>query len=82
MVNIIKTFFAKIYGLLPDSPFQTFFAGRLGPLEDILGWLNWFIPFDICFKITEIWVAGIAAYYLFMIIKKIVLDLVIGKLLA
>lgn len=82
MVDIIKSFFTKIYNLLPDSPFQTFFADRIGILGDMLGWLNWFIPFDLCFKITEIWVAGIAAYYLFIIIKKLVFDLIIGKLLA
>ena len=49
---------------------------------DFLHWLNWFIPFDICFKITEVWVAAIALYYLFVIIKKIVFDLIIGKLIA
>ncbi len=82
MLDIIKAFFAKIYDLLPDSPFQTFFADKMGPLSDMLGWINWFIPFDICFKITEVWTIGIAAYYLFMLIRKIVFDLVINKLLG
>ncbi len=82
MIDIIKSFFAKLYDLLPDSPFQAFFMDKIDILGDMLGWLNWFIPFDLCFKLTEIWVAGIAAYYLFMIIKKIVFDLIIGKLLA
>lgn len=82
MVDIIKSFFSKIYDLLPDSPFQAFFTDKIDILGDMLGWLNWFIPFDLCFKITEIWVAGIAAYYLFIIIKKLVFDLIIGKLLA
>lgn len=79
MVKIIQSFLEKIYGLLPDSPFQAFFDS----LDlDFVHWLNWFIPFDICFKITEVWVAAIAAYYLFTIVKKIVFDLIIGKLLA
>lgn len=82
MLEIIKAFFSKIYDLLPDSPFQAFFADKLGPLSDMLGWINWFIPFDICFKLTEVWVAGIAAYYLFILIKKIVFNFIISKLLG
>lgn len=80
MFNILKSFFSSIYDLLPDSPFQTFFEGKLGILNDMLGWLNWFIPFDLCFKITEIWVVAIAAYYLFNIVKKVVIDLIIMKI--
>lgn len=82
MLNILKSFFTKIYDLLPGSPFQAFFADKSEILEDILGWLNWFIPFDLCFKITEAWVIAVAAYYLFMVIKKIILDLVIAKILS
>lgn len=82
MLEIIKAFFGKIYDLLPDSPFQAFFADNTGPLYEILGWINWFIPFDICFKITEIWVIAISAYYLFMLIRKIVFDFIISKLLT
>ena len=81
MFDILKSFLSRIYDLLPDSPFQTLFDGKLGVLNGMLGWLNWFIPFDLCFKITEIWVVAIAAYYLFNIIKKIVLDLIIAKIL-
>lgn len=81
MFNILKSFLSSIYDLLPDSPIQTFFEGKLGILGDMLGWLNWFIPFDLCFKITEIWVTAIAAYYLFNIVKKIVLDLIIAKII-
>ena len=82
VLNIIKAFFEKIYSLLPDSPFQAFFADKMGPLSDMLGWINWFIPFDICFKLTEVWVMAIAAYYLFMLIKKIVFDFIINKLVG
>lgn len=79
MIDIIKSFLEKIYNVLPDSPFQSFFS----EVDfDFIGWLNWFIPFDICFKITEVWVTAIAAYYLFSIVKKVVFDLIIGKLAA
>lgn len=82
MMNILKSFFTKIYELLPGSPFQAFFSGHSEVLSDILGWLNWFIPFDLCFKLTELWVASIAIYYLFVVIKKVILDLVIAKILS
>lgn len=79
MIDLLKSFFLGIYNMLPDSPFQYFFDAVD---FDFVHWLNWFIPFDICFKITEIWVTAIAAYYLFSIVKKVVFDLIIGKLLA
>lgn len=79
MIDLLKSFFSKIYSMLPDSPFQLFFD----TVDfDFVHWLNWFIPFDICFKITEVWVTAIAAYYLFSIVKKVVFDLIIGKLIA
>lgn len=82
MLNIIKAFLTKIFDLLPASPFQAFFADKSEVLGDMLGWLNWFIPFDLCFKITELWVVAIAAYYLYIMIRKIVVDLIIAKILA
>lgn len=81
MIEVLKSFLSGLYNMLPDSPFQTIFSNEMYHF-DFLHWLNWFIPFDICFKITEIWVTSIAAYYLFVIIKKVVFDLIIGKLLA
>lgn len=80
MLNIIKSFFNNLYSLLPDSPFQALFSDF--NFDQYKGWINFFIPFDLCFKFTELWLAGIAAYYLFCLIKKIVFDLIINKLLA
>lgn len=79
MIDIIKAFLSKIYDVLPDSPFQTFF----GSVDfDFLGWLNWFIPFDLCFKITEAWVSAIAAYYLYSIVRRVAFDLILKKFSA
>lgn len=80
MLEIVKSFFMKIYSLLPDSPFQSMFSDF--NFDQYKGWINFFIPFDLCFKFTELWLAGIAAYYLFFLVKKIVFDLIIGKLIA
>lgn len=77
MLNIIKELFSKIYDVLPSSPFQTFWDNVN---FDFVGWLNWFIPFDICFQITEIWAISIAAFYLFSIVKKVIFDLILKKI--
>lgn len=77
MIDIIKSLLEKIYNILPDSPFQTFFESVN---FDFVGWLNWFIPFDICFKITELWVTAIAGYYLYSVARKVVFDLIRGKI--
>lgn len=74
MLDLIKGFMGGIYDFLPDSPFQSFFNSIN---FDFVHWLNWFIPFDLCFKITETWVAALALYYLFVIIKKVIFEYVL-----
>lgn len=80
-MGIIKGLLNGAYGLLPDSPFQALFQDK-GPLGEMLGWVNWLIPFDLCFKVTEAWVIGIAAYYLFQIVRRVLFDLILKKLLG
>lgn len=78
MVKILQALLEKLYGRLPDSPFQALWDG----LElDFIPWINWFIPFDLCFKITEAWVTAIAVYYLFIMLRTIIFDLIIRKLI-
>lgn len=79
MLDIFQAFFLKLYDLLPESPFQ----GFLTTLEPkYLAYLNWFIPFDIFLQMTSDWLACILAYYLFRMVYKIVVDFIIGKILA
>ena len=79
MIGLLSSLFMAVLNLLPNSPFQTTVDGEIYKL-DFLPYLNWFIPFDNCLKITQIWVVAVAAYYLYDVIIDIVKRLVIDKL--
>ena len=49
---------------------------------NMLAYLNWFVPFDNARDITLVWLNCILAYYVYQMVKKIVMDYIIGKLLA
>lgn len=77
-MDFFYSIFAKVYNLLPDCPFGEFLKDN--PISsEWLHYINWFIPFDLCFKITESWVIAIAVFYLFTIVKKIALDYLVGS---
>lgn len=81
MIDIIKNLFSRLFDLLPDSPFQSFF-GIDSEVRQYLAYLNWVIPFDLFKDITLAWVGCILAYYVFVFVKKLVIDVVIGKIIA
>lgn len=63
-VSAVNSLFGGILSLLPDSPFLTFcvFVDEY----DILGILNWIIPFDIFADILGTWLLCVSAYYIFL----------------
>ena len=68
MLNLIKMLLMAVFELLPDDPFRD---------VDFLPTLNWFVPFDICSTMLLGWLDCIVAYYVFILVKKVVLDYVI-----
>lgn len=82
MGNIFKTVVEKIYDILPNSPFHEMYESVDMSFGDFIPYMNWFVPFDICFKIMSVWLGCIVSYYVFKLIWKIVFDVVIGKLIA
>ena len=57
---------AVIIALLPNSPVQSYIAelAENETFTDVLGNLNWFIPFGKMMDITALWFAAIGTYYL------------------
>lgn len=82
MVKLIQTLVLYLYNTLPNSPFVEALNGIDTETFDFLPYLNWFIPFDIAVTITKAWLACIMGYYIFSLAKKIIFDLIIGKLIA
>lgn len=81
-MEMVGSLFSKLFSLLPASPVQAFFSGKGSGLAEILGWVNWFIPFDLCFKLTEAWAACVAAWYLFSAVGGSVLRRLFDRLLG
>lgn len=53
-----------LFNLLPDSPFSSFITFIQFDFEyDVLGMLNWFIPFDIFKEMLDVWLKALTAYF-------------------
>ncbi len=71
MNESIQNIFTSLFDLLPDSPFQKWLS--LGSeVQEYVGWLNWFVPFDLFAKIGTAWLACIVSYYIFVLLKKLI----------
>lgn len=57
--------------LLPDSPF-TFLEQDYVPeaIQDILPYLNWFIPVGSIMTIINLWLTAVAVYYVYQTILR------------
>lgn len=83
MLKLLSLLILALYSILPTSPVQKALADmETGMDANMLAYLNWFVPFDNARGITLVWLNCILAYYVYQMVKKIVMDYIIGKLLA
>ncbi len=68
LVQALNSLILNLLALLPGSPFREM-VDTLGKI-DYLGFVNWFIPFDTCVGMLELWSAAVLAYYGFKYAKK------------
>lgn len=81
MLTVLYNIIAWIFNILPDSPFRSVVDGVVYKV-DFLPQLNWFVPFDTCSTILVAWLDCILVYYVFVLVKKIVLDFLVEKLMG
>lgn len=81
MISLVKLIVIAIFEILPDSPFREMFD-ELMINFDFLPFLNWFLPFDICANMMLTWLDCILVYYLFVLVKKVVWDLIVTNLVS
>lgn len=81
ILALLSLIITALYAILPTSPIQQA-VSEMDMDVNMLAYLNWFIPFDNARAITLIWLNCILAYYVFTLVKKIVMDYIIGKLLS
>lgn len=59
-----------LLGLLPAAPFRAMLSQIEG--IDVLGYINYFIPFDFCAKCLNSWLICVLAYYVYKFLKQAV----------
>lgn len=79
MIALLKWVVMTIYNILPDSPFPQM-VDNLNLHQDFMQYLNWFLPLDIVGNMILAWLDCMLLYFLFVIIKKIVFNLIIKKI--
>lgn len=68
LVNFLNEIQAVIMLLLPDSPFRDF---SFPPeVNEILGYINWVVPFYLIGNTLLIWTGAIIVYYAYQIILR------------
>lgn len=61
VTGIFNELLMNLFSILPDSPILTIYEFDLS--YDVLGTLNFIIPFDIAEKILILWSEALFAYY-------------------
>lgn len=68
LVDFLNIIQSAIMLLLPDSPFKNFSMPR--EIEEILGYINWIVPFYMIGNVLLAWTAAITIYYAYQLILR------------
>lgn len=63
MLDVILDLLTALINILPVSPFIAY--AKYAEDIDLLGYLNWFVPFDIFSVMLESWVFCMGIYYIY-----------------
>lgn len=69
VVQFINQLLLNLLSLLPGSPFAAFI--QFTDEYELLGFINFFIPFDFCVTIMEAWLPAIVSMYLYKNGRKV-----------
>ena len=64
LVGFLRSVLGGLVSILPHSPFEQFY-GVLQVPQQILGWVNWFVPVGVLLGIMVVWLVAIAGYYVY-----------------
>lgn len=71
-IGLIFDILDVLLSLLPMAPFRAFIS-EVGEIE-MLGYVNYFIPFDFCASLMNRWLLCVSAYYIYKYLKKAIED--------
>ena len=75
MISLLCKLINKVLNMLPGSPLKGVITA-LTAIDDMMGYLNWFIPFKACFVIMSSWCAAMAVWYVYKHVKNVIFKLV------
>lgn len=81
MIEIIQSVLSILYNLLPNS-YISQFLNESPFSDDILGYLNWFVPFDIAQKMVITWMGCMVSYYVYQMIRSGVFNRILDKIFS
>mgnify|MGYP004537781761 FL=1 len=62
-----------LISLLPAAPFRTMLSELADSSGmDVLGYVNYFIPFKFCASCMNAWLACVLAYYVYKYLKQVI----------
>lgn len=71
LTNAVFASIRAVLSVFPNSPFQALYSmSASGDLYQWLKYLNWFVPVSTFVAILELWLAGIAIYYVLQVFLR------------
>lgn len=67
-IGLIFDIFDSLLSFLPSAPF-VIMLGKIDNI-DVLGYVNYFIPFDFCAVCINLWLVCVLSYYVYKYLKK------------
>lgn len=71
LTNTLVSLGLRIISIFPASPMQPLIASlRNSGVDEVLAYVNWFVPVGTMLGVLTGWLACIAAYYVYQIILR------------
>jgi len=67
VLNLLNDIYQSLLDVLPDSPFQFNFSDDF---NEILGYINYFIPFSWIANTLLVWLGCVLSYYLVSVVMR------------
>lgn len=63
ILQFIEGLVVPVIAVLPDSPFQKITFENLGPLSNVMGYINYFVPMGEILAFLGLYLVAVAIWY-------------------
>lgn len=72
-IGVLFDILDALISLLPAAPFRTMLSELANSSGmDVLGYVNYFIPFKFCSSCMNVWLACVLVYYIYKYLKQVI----------